>query len=127
MEAFMEIRLHEIEFFSEDVESAKGFYQDVLGLGVAVDQEGLKVFDSGLEGVDLNVSVHNKDKVSMSFLVEDIDEYAEGLKGKGVNFDGPVDIHLGMRAIRMEDPDGRIIEIQCAGEDSPPWLKDIIK
>ena len=49
----MKLMLHEIELYMKDVESNKQFYHELLGLPVHVDQEGLKVFDSGWPGLDL--------------------------------------------------------------------------
>jgi catechol 2,3-dioxygenase-like lactoylglutathione lyase family enzyme len=123
----MKIKLHEIELNAKDPNASKKFYHEILGLSVAVDQEGLKVFDSGWLGIDVDASTHYPDKTSVSFLVEDLDKFVAELKAKGVTIDAPYDTHLGMRAIALQDPDGHRIEIQCPTEQSPQWLKDMVK
>ena len=123
----MKIRLHEIELNAKDPDASKKFYHDILGLGVAVDQDGLKVFDSGWPGIDVDASTHYPGKTSVSFLVEDLDKFIAELKTKSVIADAPYNTHLGMRAITMHDPDGHRIEIQSPTEHSPQWLKEMVK
>ena len=123
----MKLILHEVELNSKDVESSKKFYHDLLGLPVHINQEGLKVFDSGWSGLDLNTSTHNPGRTTISFLVDDLDEFAAMLKKKDCNVSDIYETHLGMRAIEFKDPDGNKVEIQCPTEKSPPFLHDMIK
>ena len=122
----MKLKLHEIELDAIDPEASKKFYSDVLGLPVNRDQEGLKCFDSGWPGLDIDASVHFPGKLSLSFLVEDIDQFIKELRDKGIQVDDPSDSHLGMRAVSLEDPDGHRVEIQSLTEKSPEWLKKMI-
>jgi len=122
----MKLKLHEIELNAKDPEASKSFYTDLLGIPVNVDQNGLKCFDSGWLGLDIDASVHFPGKVSISFLVEDIDQFVNGLRDKGVQVDDPDDSHLGMRAVALEDPDGHRVEIQAPTEKSPEWLRKMI-
>ena len=123
----MKIKLHEIELNANDPEASKRFYHDVLGIPINVDQEGLKCFDSGWPGLDVDASVHFPGKVSISFLVDDIDAFAKELRSKGIAVDDPDDSHLGMRAFALEDPDGHRVEIQSPTDESPQWLTDMVK
>ena len=123
----MKIKLHEIELNANDPEASKRFYHDVLGIPINVDQEGLKCFDSGWPGLDVDASVHFPGKVSISFLVDDIDAFAKELRSKGIVVDDPDDSHLGMRAFALEDPDGHRVEIQSPTDKSPLWLRDMVK
>ena len=123
----MKIKLHEIELSAKDPEASKQFYNQVLGIPINVDQEGLKCFDSGWPGLDVDASVHFPGKVSISFLVEDIDGFVKDLRSKGVEVDDPDESHLGMHAFALEDPDGHRVEIQSPTEKSPQWLKDMIQ
>ena len=123
----MRLILHEVELNAKNVESGKTFYHDLLELPVTVDQEGLKVFDSGWPGLDLNVSIHNPGKTMISFLIDDLDDFVKELKKKDCDVSDIYDTHLGMQAIELEDPDGNRIEIQCPTEKSPQYLHDIIK
>jgi len=65
--------------------------------------------------------------VSISFLVDDIDQFVRELRGKGVQVDDPHDSHLGMRAVVFQDPDGYRVEIQALTEKSPEWLRRMIQ
>jgi len=123
----MKIKLHEIELDAKDPEASKRFYHETLGIPINLDENGLKCFDSGYTGLDIDASVHFPGKVSISFLVEDIDAYAKELRAKGLDVDDPGDSHLGMRAFALEDPDGHRVEIQSPTEKSPQWLKDMLK
>ena len=122
----MKLKLHEIELNAKDPEASKRFYHDLLGIRINLDQKGLKCFDSGWSGLDLDVSVHFPGKVSISFLVDDLDQFVKKLRGKGIEVDDPDDSHLGMRAVTLEDPDGHRVEIQATTEKSPYWLKEMV-
>lgn len=122
----MKIKLHEIELNSTNVESNKEFYNNLLGLPLNVDNENIKVFQSGFQGLDLNISNHFSNKLSISFLVDDIEEFAKYLIEKGINISEIKDAHLGLRTFTLTDPDGRRIEIQSPTELSPQWLREMI-
>ncbi len=123
----MGVKLHEIELNAKDPEASKKFYNELLGLPITRDQEGLKVFDSGRPGLDVDASVHNAGKVSISFLVADLGKFVEELRGKGVEVEDPSEAHLGMRAVTLEDPDGYLIQIQSPTAASPDWLKSMVQ
>jgi catechol 2,3-dioxygenase-like lactoylglutathione lyase family enzyme len=122
----MKLKLHEIELFMKDQKASRQFYHDVLGLPVLHEKEGLGVFDSGWSGLNLDTSVHFPGKVSISFLVEDIDAFVAELRAKGIEVDEPGESHLGMRAVALEDPDGHRVEIQSPTDQSPQWVKDMM-
>ena len=123
----MKIKLHEIELNTAQPEASKKFYGDLLGLPVNVDEDGLKCFGSGWQGLDVDTSVHFPGKTSISFLVDDIDAYVALLREKGLEVNEPEESHLGMRAFSLEDPDGHRVEIQSPTDKSPDWLKEMIK
>jgi catechol 2,3-dioxygenase-like lactoylglutathione lyase family enzyme len=89
----MKLKLHEIELNAKDSEASKRFYNDLLGVPVNVDQKGLKCFDSGWPGLDIDVSIHFPGKASISFLVNDIDQFVKKLRAKGVKVEDPM-IHI---------------------------------
>jgi hypothetical protein len=78
-------------------------------------------------GLDFDVSTHFPGKVSISFLVSDIDQFVNELKEKGVQVKAPRESHLGMRAVALENPDGHRVEIQTPTEKSPDWLRKMIE
>jgi catechol 2,3-dioxygenase-like lactoylglutathione lyase family enzyme len=123
----LKLKLHEIELFVKNPEVSKQFYRDVLGIPLAVDEKGLKCFDSGWPGLDIDLSIHFPGKVSISFLVEDLDQFVHELREKGIQVDDPRDAHLGMRAVALVDPDGHRVEIQTPTEKSPDWLRRMIE
>ena len=51
----MGLKLHEIELNAKDSEASKRFYNDLLGVPVNIDQKGLKCFDSGWPGLDIDI------------------------------------------------------------------------
>ena len=119
--------LHEIELFSLDPEKEKSIYQDMLRLKLNIDNLGLSVYDSGLKGLDLNISTHNPDnKVSLSFLVHDVDVYYKMIKGKGIPVSEPYDSHLGLREIKFSDKEGFQLKLHSPTDKSPDWIKKMI-
>ena len=106
----MRLRLLEIELNTDDAEASRRFYGEQLGLKTLVDGDGLKVFDSGIPGLDFNKSGHFPGKVSISFYAEDIQACLEELKSRGAEvveqYGDPVS------AIVLQDPDGCRVEIK---------------
>jgi len=120
----MKIRLQEIEFGAGSSAKSKGFYHAILGMDPVIDQDRLKVFNSGVAGVDFNISEHQPAKtVVTSFLTDDLQKLMERLQLTGVSFEGPCSSHLGMLSISLQDPDGNNIKINQPTADSPRWLK----
>ena len=116
--------LHEIELFSTNLEKEKSIFQDILGLKLNIDNPEISVYDSGHNGLDFNISTHNPDnKVSLSFLVQDVDEYYKTLIGKGIPVKEPYDSHLGLREIKFSDKVGFQIVIHSPTDKSPDWIK----
>lgn len=76
----MKIRLQEIELGTNDPDKSKLFYSTILGLETSVDQAGLKVFNSGVTGVDFNMSTHFPTKTTVtSFLTDNLQDVIERL------------------------------------------------
>lgn len=120
----MKIRLHEIEFGAGNSDKSKGFYQAILGLDPIIDQEQLKVFNSGVAGVDFNISEQQSvNTVTASFLTTDLQKIIDRLQLTGVLFEGPSTAQFGMLSISLQDPDGNFIKINQPTSESPSWLK----
>ncbi|MFZ2783726.1 MAG: VOC family protein [Sediminibacterium sp.] len=120
----MKIRLQEIELGTNDPDKSKLFYSTILGLETSVDQAGLKVFNSGVTGVDFNMSTHFPTKTTVtSFLTDNLQDVIERLSENGIIFSGPQKSHLGMVSIEFNDPDGYLIRVNQPTEESPTWLK----
>ena len=83
----------------------------------------LKVFRSGIPGVDINVSMHNPtEKIVTSFLTDDLDLIMGRLNAASISFEGPKESHLGMSSIEFRDPDGFLIKVNQPTDKSPSWL-----
>jgi predicted enzyme related to lactoylglutathione lyase len=120
----MKIRLQEIEFGANDPNESKLFYNSILGLETSVDQEGLKVFNSGVAGIDFNTSTHFPSKMTVtSFLTDNLQKIIDKLSANDIKFSGPKKSHLGMMTIEFNDPDGYLIKVNQPTEESPAWLK----
>lgn len=106
----MNLRLLEIELFTEDAEASKRFYSEQLGLDTYVDEHGLKVFSSGISDLDLIKSPHFPGSLSISFFAEEIQACVDELEERGVEiveqYGDPVS------AIVLRDPDGCRVEIK---------------
>lgn len=120
----MKVKLQELEFGSQQLDSGKNFYQELLGLELSVDQEQLKVFKPGLKEIDFNISTHlPAASVVISFLCDDLKEMMQRLQLRGISFEGPFASHLGMETISLRDPNGHLVRINQSTEASPEWLR----
>ena len=119
----MKIRIQEIELGTKDPDISKEFYNSILGLNTIVDQDDLKVFESGIDGMDFNASRHIPVKAMIiSFLTNDLQTVIERLNANGIPFIGPNKSHLEMSTIEFKDPDGYIIRVNQPSDTSPSWL-----
>ncbi len=120
----MKIRLQEIEFGASNTDKSKGFYQAVLGLDPVIEQDQLTVFNSGVAGVDFNVSNHQPPNIiTTSFITTDLQKVVDRLQMTGIAFEGPSRSHLGMMSISFQDPDGNLVKVNQPTPESPSWLK----
>lgn len=120
----MKIRLQEIELGSNDPQKSKLFYNAILGLNTSVDQEELKVFDTGVAGVDFNASTHLTHKTTRtSFLTDNLQMVIDKLSENNIPFNGPLPSHFEMITVEFNDPDGYLIRVNQPTEKSPAWLK----
>ena len=120
----MKIRLQEIELGTKNPNKSQAFFSTVLGLETSIEQKELKVFKSGVAGIDFNVSTHlASEKTIISFLTDDLPLVMERLHANSVVFSGPNNSHLGMFSIEFTDPDNHIIRVNQATRESPDWLR----
>ena len=85
----MQLRFLEIELNTENPEASKHFYSEQLGLQTYVDEDGLKVFSSGIPDLDFIKSRHFQGKVSISFYADDIEACVDALTSRGVEIVEP--------------------------------------
>jgi predicted enzyme related to lactoylglutathione lyase len=109
--------------YVRDLPRAMRFYEDVLGLELAIDQGWSKIYRLGGQAhvglVDETRGMQNwhKDKtVQICMRVADVDAWHAWAASQGV--DGLTDPRdseeLGIRAFVMNDPEGYQIEVQTA-------------
>ncbi|MGB4759191.1 MAG: VOC family protein [Candidatus Saccharimonadales bacterium] len=111
----------------KDLEQARQFYEDILGLEVAEENSQEINYHSG----DTYISVYlsgfagTNQATSATWEVEGMEDVVEGLLAAGVTFEhyemegisheGPIHVMKGMKAAWFKDPDGNIL---CVHEDS---------
>lgn len=109
--------------YYRDLPAAMGFYEDILGLSVAIDQGWSKIYNIdgkahvGLVDETRGMQDWAEAKTSQLCLrVPDVDAWHAWAAAKGV--DGLTDPRdsdeLGIRAFVMNDPEGYQIEVQTA-------------
>ena len=119
-------RIDAVTLFVEDLDAAKGFYQDVFGLPIHFENADSAVFKFGETVINL-LRVTNADELispavvappgagsRMVFTigVDDVDAMCEVLAARGVELlNGPMDRPWGIRTASFVDPAGYIWEI----------------
>lgn len=110
-------------FYYRDLPAAMRFYEDVMGLELAIDQGWSKIYAlGGGSHVGLVDEAHGMHKsepvkpVQLCLRVPDTDAWYDYAKSRGVAnlSDLFVSDHLGIRAFVFDDPEGYQIEIQTA-------------
>jgi catechol 2,3-dioxygenase-like lactoylglutathione lyase family enzyme len=115
-----------ITLFVEDLEAAKGFYQDVFGLPVAFEDSDSAVFDFGNTSINLLKATAAPElidpapvaapeagsRLQLTIQVDDVDAMCADLAARGVSLlNGPMDRPWGIRTASFRDPGGHIWEI----------------
>lgn len=94
-----------------DIERARHFYEQKLGLTVEAEVEGtiryrcgagtgLALFERPMEAIDRTVA---------AFEVEDIEREVAELRGQGVEVEGIITLPSGIKRAFFKDPDGNVI------------------
>ncbi|HSW85073.1 MAG TPA: VOC family protein [Candidatus Saccharimonadales bacterium] len=108
----------------KDMEAAKKFYGETLGLEASMETPAGIFYKSGNSGVFVypsNVAGTNQATYA-AWTVEDVEGAVEGLKAKGVSFehypdlpdvtvDGDIHTMGDMKAVWFKDPEGNILNI----------------
>lgn len=120
-------RIDVVVLFVADLDRAKAFYRDTLGLRIKFEDEASAGFDfdptmllllsiAGAQDLLSNeaVAVQRPTGASSQLVafVEDVDAIYAELVGQGVEFvRKPIDREWGMRTAHFKDPDGNIWEL----------------
>ncbi len=122
----MKIKGGYIAIFVQNLEKAKEFYIETLGLKlimttptgnfIFLDAGGITIGLYRTEAAEkvtpFNISRESKaTKISLALQVDDINAFYRKLKTKGVHFlDEPTDWFFGERDVHFLDPDGNLIK-----------------
>lgn len=106
-----------------DINNAKEFYGQTLGLVQTDENPGGVTYQSGTGKIFVYQSptAGKGEATCAAWEVDNIEEVVEGLKSKGINFEqydfpggerqGDVHIMGGMKAAWFKDPDGNILSV----------------
>jgi catechol 2,3-dioxygenase-like lactoylglutathione lyase family enzyme len=108
-----------------DLDRARDFYENTLGLVPAMEPPGAVVYRSGSSAVLVYPSAYagtNRATAASWAVGDDFDAIVEDLGSKGVAFEhyddlpettreGDVHVMGGMRAVWFKDPDGNILNV----------------
>jgi catechol 2,3-dioxygenase-like lactoylglutathione lyase family enzyme len=107
--------------YTNDLERAGEFYQDVMGLRLALDQGTCRIYRTG-KGAYLGICQVKGDQklgdrkgVIFTLVVEDVDGWFAYLGEKGVHLqEEPQESQeYGIYHFFLKDPDGYVLEVQC--------------
>ena len=120
-------RVDTVNLFVEDLAGTRSFYQEVLGLTLAFEDEAVAVFklenmiiclrDASVEGADLIApatvaSPGGGARFVLAVRVSDVDATCAELAQRGVILlNGPINQPWGMRTACFADPAGHIWEV----------------
>ena len=101
---------------ARNVEAARAFYEDVLGLDVRMDMGWIVTFGSDARmTVQLSVMSEGGSGTpvpDMSIEVDDVDEALRRCQSAGIAIEyGPADEPWGVRRFYVRDPFGRLVNI----------------
>ena len=119
--ATLGVQANIVFLYYKDVPAAQRFYEDVIGLTLAVDQGFSKIYQisptSFIGLVDESQGLHRASEakaVTVSFVTEQIDEWYAYLRSKGVKMRGPVGdaTRHPTRGFVAYDPEGYYLEFE---------------
>jgi predicted enzyme related to lactoylglutathione lyase len=119
--ATLGVQANIVFLYYKDVPAAQRFYEDVIGLTLAVDQGFSKIYQvsptSFIGLVDESQGLHRASEakaVTVSFVTEQIDEWYAYLQSKGVKMRGPVGdaTRHPTRGFVAYDPEGYYLEFE---------------
>ena len=117
--------LEGVALYSEDLERARTFYRDLLGLPLLLEQEHVLHFDAGSARLAIyRYPTEDEPRAPEGFLMFAVDDLAaayEDLRSRGVEFLGPPTVRPYGRVAYLHDPEGHelgIIEEPRKGTDA---------
>ena len=111
------MRLAELAFFTNDVDSTAAFYECLLGATPDYRGDGIAIFKVG----DAEVLIHKKVAVApgdppcenhVALAVADVEQTVAALEASGLSVEIPIRDYDWGRSAYLRDPDGQLWEIQ---------------
>ncbi|MDC1142014.1 VOC family protein [Planctomycetota bacterium] len=102
--------------YTEDGAKSWAFYEEVLGLSLAMDRGGCRIYRiarCAYVGVCQRADVRSKDGVMLSIVADDVDAWAKRLKVHGIEFttEPNHNSEYGIYQFVVKDPNGYQIEV----------------
>ncbi len=110
--------------YTTDFESTTHFYEELLGLPLALDQGKCRIYrvsDGAFIGVCQSEKTPDTDGVIITLVSNDVDGWYARLKGRGVQFEKAPSLNPKFNIYHcfLRDPNGYLIEIQRF--EDPHW------
>jgi len=110
--------------YTRNLKESTRFYEDVLGLPLVLDQGGCRIYRTAGQsciGICERSETGTPDGVILTLVTEDVDEWYEKLKNRGVHFEKEPAINTDYKIYHcfFKDPNGYLIEIQRF--EDPRW------
>jgi len=112
----MKVKRIVIDIPTQNVDAAKQFYQDILGLNLLMDHGWIKTYGSDEnQNIQISFATEGGSGTSvpdLSVEVDDLDEALKRVKDFGISIEyGPVDEPWGVRRFFVRDPFNKLINI----------------
>lgn len=114
------MKLHELAYFTENVQGMTDFYRGLLGTEPVALSEDMAIFMSGETKIFIHRNYHPSEgdlppNNHIAFAVEDVDASCEAITGQGLTLEIPPKDYYWGRSAYLRDPDGNQVEITKAG------------
>ena len=135
----MGVRIHEIDFYVDDLRKMVEFYRDVLGVGTKWD---MRTRSAVLQHEGIRIVMHERElmpeelglqpepqRLDASFMLiielpyyGDVDrEFVWITKAGGRAVQSPQNEGSGRRVAQIADPEGHLVQLQSDNRGSPEW------
>jgi catechol 2,3-dioxygenase-like lactoylglutathione lyase family enzyme len=104
--------------YTRDLETTARFYEEVLGLPLALDQGSCRIYRVSSDGYlgfcQRNAAPEQPDGVIFTIVTQEVDRWYERLCARGVAFEKPPALNPKYNIYHcfLRDPNGYLIEIQ---------------
>ncbi len=110
--------------YTVDFESTTHFYEELLGLPLALDQGKCRIYrvsDGAFIGVCQSEEPPDTAGIILTLVSDDVDGWFGQLEGRGVQFEKPPSLNPSFNIYHcfLRDPNGYLIEIQRF--EDPDW------